>query len=132
MELNSILTFRLKDGTELTDDNALIKTVEDDRIAVECAKAYKVMPADMDEATVMLMYGNSSVIMFSLNKMVAVPSRQKENNHYKVTYNFRAPIDDFVILPNGKKLSTPCVTYHKLRNIVKGKRSAKTAEKISA
>ncbi len=120
--LRAILTFHLKNGKEYTDENAVIEKIDQERLTMSSMKPYRVNPEDMDNATIMILHGNSSRLLFSVSKMENAPEYRKNNKkkYPDLVYNFIPPQPKTVPFPGGEMV-VPCSGYSKLQAITKPK-----------
>ncbi len=120
--LKAILTFHLKDGREYTDESAIIKKINKESLTMSSMKPFKVKKDEMDNATVMILHGNSSRLLFSVTEMEKDPVIIKDERHFPGTeYTFLPPVAKSLSLPDGGNIIIPCSGYSKLMSITKPK-----------
>ncbi len=121
-KLRAILTFHLKDGNEYTDENAMIEKIGEGEIALSSAKPFRVIPGVLNNATVMILLGNSSRLIFSMKDMIEEPTLRKEEGEPfpRYLYRFSPPQPKTVSLGENEMI-IPCSGYSKLLSIIKPK-----------
>ena len=117
--LRAIVTFHLVDGRRIVDEDMILKTINEELISFISGKRISAAKESIDFATVSMLYGNSSRILFSVEAKEITSVHEITDEYIARTYCvFSAPETKAVCLGN-EKIEIRCASYDKLRAMVK-------------